>query len=108
MRWAAAAGTGFALPEGLFVGPYAGGGRASLGTFPRPTSRLLAHVADTGQVPVITDLDRADAAKDIAYWDARCFVLAEQPNAKALRDTMEQLFGPPQRVADVDLWRVGG
>lgn len=107
MRWAAAAGAGFALPEGLFIGPYGGDGQASLGAFPRPTSVLLAKVADTGQVPTITDADRDAAAEDARYWGARCFVLAAQRNDGELRRTVSDLLGrDPQRVADVDVWRI--
>ncbi|GIJ58810.1 hypothetical protein [Virgisporangium aurantiacum] len=108
MRWAAAADAGFALPEGSFIGPYGEGGRASLGAFPRPTSLLLAQVADTGQVPAITDAQRADARADARLWRARCFVLAPQRNDAPLRETVERLLGsPPQRVADVDVWKLG-
>jgi hypothetical protein len=109
MRWSTAAGAGFALPEGSFIGPYGGDGRASLGAFPRPTSQLLARVADTGVVPEVTDAERAAAAEDVSYWGARCFVLAPatEPREAALRETMERLFGQPQQVADVWVWRVG-
>jgi hypothetical protein len=107
MRWATAANTGFALPEGFFIGPYGDGGRAALGTFPRPTSQLLARVADTGEVPPIGDAEKAAVRDDVAYWGARCLVVAEQPNRAALLTTLTQLLGPGQHVADVDLWRVG-
>jgi hypothetical protein len=107
MRWAAAADTRFALPEGSFIGPYGDGGTASLGAFPRPTSLLLAQVADTGQVPVVTDAQRADAITDARFWRARCFVLGPQRNEAPLRATVDQLLGfPPQRVADVDVWKL--
>jgi hypothetical protein len=106
MRWAAATGAGFALPEGLFIGPYGGEGRASLGGYPRPTSLLLAQVADTGQVPTITDTERAAAIEDARFWGARCFVLAAQRNDAPLRETVTDLLQQqPQRVADVDIWR---
>ena len=107
MRWAAATGAGFALPEGLFIGPYGGDGRASLGAFPRPTSLLLAQVADTGQVPPITETERAAAREDARFWGARCFVLAAQRNDGPLRQTVTDLFGAqPQRIADVDVWKL--
>jgi hypothetical protein len=68
---------------------------------------LLAQVADTGQVPVITDAQRADARADARLWGARCFVLAPQRHDGPLRETTEQLLGfPPQRVADVDVWKL--
>jgi hypothetical protein len=64
-------------------------------------------VADTGQVPTVTDAQRADALADARFWGARCFVLAAQRNDAPLRDTVEQLLGfPPQRVADVDVWKL--
>ena len=108
MRWAAAADVGFALPEGSFIGPYGDGGRASLGAFPRPTSLLLAQVADTGQVPAITDAQRGPTrARTPGFWGARCFVLAPQRHDAPLRETVERLLGfPPQRVADVDVWKL--
>ena len=107
MRWAAAADAGFALPEGSFIGPYGEGGRASLGAFPRPTSLLLAQVADTGQVPAVTDAQRADALADARFWGARCFVLAPQRHDAPLRETVQRLLGsPPQRIADVDVWKL--
>jgi hypothetical protein len=107
MRWAAAADVRFALPEGSFIGPYGDGGRASLGAFPRPTSLLLAQVADTGQVPVITGEQREAALADAKFWGARCFVLAPQRHDAPLRDTVDQLLGfPSQRMADVDVWKL--
>lgn len=107
MRWAAAADARFALPEGSFIGPYGEDGRATLGAFPRPTSLLLAQVADTGQAPAVTDAQRRAAADDARYWRARCFVLAEQKNDAPLRETVTQLLGQkPQRVADVEVWKL--
>jgi hypothetical protein len=98
---------GFALPEGSFIGPYGDDGRASLGAFPRPTSLLLAQVADTGQVPAVTQANREDALADITFWHARCFVLAPQRHDAPLRETVAQLLGfPSQRVADVDVWKL--
>ncbi|GAA0933009.1 hypothetical protein GCM10009558_046160 [Virgisporangium aurantiacum] len=65
-------------------------------------------MADTGQVPAITDAQRADARADARLWRARCFVLAPQRNDAPLRETVERLLGsPPQRVADVDVWKLG-
>jgi hypothetical protein len=106
MRWATAAGTGFALPQGSFIGPYGPGGEASLGTFPRPTSQLLARVAETGEAPEVGAAERAAAVADSEYWNARCYVLADRPHRDALRTTMNALFGPGQSIADVDVWPV--
>jgi hypothetical protein len=106
MRWAAAAQARFALPEGFFIGPYASKGQASIGTYPRPTSRLLREVARSGRPARVTDDERAHARADVTYWRASCLVLAPRPNADALRATLDELFGPGEDVADVRIWRV--
>lgn len=107
MRWAAAANAEFGLPEGFFIGPYAAGGNASVGTSKRPTSRLLAGIAKTGKVPAITPEHRARAATDLAFWGAGCVVLRPgQRYGTQLRGVLEQLLGPGDRVADVWAWRV--
>jgi hypothetical protein len=107
MRWAATAGAEFALPEGFFIGPYGRDGSASMGTFPRPTSRLLAEVAATGQPRPIGAAERTQAQRDLAYWGAECVVLGpDQPYGEALRVVVEELLGPSERVADAWIWRV--
>lgn len=108
MRWAAAANAEFRLPEGFFIGPYGADGKASLGTYKQPTSALLDKVATTGQPPDVSEADRVQAARDVAYWGASCLVLADtQRNAPALRQTLEALFGPGEHVVDAWIWRVG-
>lgn len=108
MRWAAAANAEFRLPEGFFIAPYAAGGKASMGTYKQPTSALLTEVANTGQVPAVTEASRVQAARDVAFWGASCVVLADtQRNAPALRQTLDALFGPGEHVADAWFWRVG-
>ncbi|MBF9133744.1 hypothetical protein I0C86_33140 [Plantactinospora sp. S1510] len=106
MRWAAAANAEFRLPEGFFIAPYAAGGKASMGTYKQPTSALLSEVAESGAVPGITDANRQQATRDVAFWDASCLVLAQsEPNAAALRQTLEALYGPATTSADVWTWR---
>jgi hypothetical protein len=108
MRWAAAANAEFGLPEGFFIGPYAGAGKASIGTASRPTSALIAKVAQTGQVPPIGADQVAQAARDVDFWGASCVALATaEPNAGPLRATLEGLFGPARPIADAWVWRVG-
>jgi hypothetical protein len=108
MRWAAHTNAAFAVPEGFFIGPYGHGGRASMGTFKQPTSQLLADVAEKGELPVVTDEQRAQARQDIAFWGASCVVLADgAPNEPQLRVTLEGLLGPGTRVADAWTWKVG-
>lgn len=106
MRWAAQADDRFAIPQGFFIGPYGPGGLSSIGTYPRPTSQLLAEVARTGVVPPITSRIRRQASADLAYWRADCVALAPGANATALRQTLDLLLGPGQRVADTWTWPI--
>jgi hypothetical protein len=104
MRWAAAANVEFGMPEGWFIGPYAAGGRASIGAYPRPTSELMHRVAKTGVIPQLTDNERAMASQDLQYWKASCVVLARQPHEAELRSMMDYLLGPGEDIADVRVW----
>ncbi|MEU8131753.1 hypothetical protein AB0B68_31455 [Micromonospora sp. NPDC049049] len=107
MRWATAADAGFGLPEGFFIGPYGRGGSAAMGTFKQPTSALLADVARRGDQPAIGDEQRRQAVRDADFWGASCVALTDEtPHADALRATLEQLYGPPTRIADAWTWRV--
>ena len=108
MRWPAAANAAFAIPEGFFIGPYGPEGKSSIGIYPRPTSLLLANVAQTGEVPVISDEIREQARRDLDYWGASCVALAHGPNEEALRATVEQLFGRGQQVAGTWTWQPPG
>lgn len=106
MRWATAANAAFGVPEGFFIGPYGRGRRASVGTYARPTSSMLAKVAETGQAPAVDDGHRAQARTDLAFWNASCVVLGEHPNGVGLRTTLEALLGPGEYIADAWVWRV--
>jgi hypothetical protein len=112
-RWQTATDFGFAIPAGFFLGPGGPHGRSRIGPLPRPTYDLLTTVALTGAQPQVTDLDRLHARQDLAYWHAGLIVLSDpgagvrwRPNAVELRSSATALFGPPQRVDDVWLWRV--
>jgi hypothetical protein len=108
MRWAASVNAEFGLPEGFFIGPYGGGGNASMGTYKQPTSALLEEVSRTGQAPPIDGGHRQQARADLVFWNASCVVLADDaPNAEALRGTVESLLGPGARVADAWAWKIG-
>ena len=111
-RWQAATNFGFAIPAGFFLGP-GPDGRSQIGPIPRPTYALLTDVALKGTVPAITDLDRQLARDDLAYWHGSVIVLSDggqgnrwQQNRELLLSVATQLFGPPQRVEDVWIWRV--
>jgi hypothetical protein len=107
MRWGAAANAAFAIPEGMFIGPYGPDGNASMGRYQRPTSALLADVAETGTMPRIDAGRRQQAQADMAAWGASCVVLdPEAPHTDVLYDTLQELFGPGTRIADVWAWRL--
>ena len=106
MRWGTAADAAFGMPEGFFIGPYGQNGRASIGTYPRTTSRMLAAVAQTGEAANITERERDIAKADLAYWHADCIALAHVPNEHALRETLTALFGPGTAIMDTWTWKV--
>ena len=107
MRWATATGVAFAMPEGFFIGPYGPDGEATMGTWARPTSALLADVARRGVAPAVGDRQRRQAARDIEFWRASCVAVTDgTPHAEMLRRTLEQLLGRPgTRLADAWTWR---
>jgi hypothetical protein len=94
------------MPEGFFIGPYGRGGRATVGTWKVPTSALLAEVARTGRVPVITDQWRAQARTDLTRWNAACVVLTDTANYGSLRTTLDLLLGVGHPVSDAIVWPV--
>ncbi|WP_246001829.1 hypothetical protein [Allorhizocola rhizosphaerae] len=104
MRFAADQNAAFGMPEGFFIGPYGRGGRATIGTWKRPTSALLAEVAKTGELAEVTDQNRAQARLDLAKWGATCVVLTEHKHRAALQTTVEQLLGPGRVVSDAVIW----
>ncbi|MDG4788929.1 DUF2079 domain-containing protein [Micromonospora sp. WMMD1102] len=103
----------FGIPSGFFLGPGGPDGRGRIGPVPRATDALLLRVAETGERPVITDADRAAARADLRYWRVEAVVLADRVHGAkfpihtdALLDVTTALLGPPERVADVHLWRL--
>jgi hypothetical protein len=112
-RWQAATEFGFAIPSGFFLGPGGPHKRSRIGPIPRPTAYLLTQVAMKGRTFDITRDRRQRAREDLAFWHATAIVMSDggdgsrwTPNRALLLSTAIQLFGPPQRVADVWLWRV--
>ena len=112
-RWQAATNFGFAIPAGFFLGP-GPDGRSHIGPVHRPTYTILEVAALYGYAPVLGDADRAQARADLAYWHASVVVLSDggrgsrwTDNRDLLRRLVTELLGPPRRVDDVWLWRVG-
>ncbi|HZM78014.1 MAG TPA: hypothetical protein VFC19_20025 [Candidatus Limnocylindrales bacterium] len=106
MRFAADQNVAFGMPEGFFIGPYGRYGRATIGTWKRPTSALLAEVAKTGKEPLVDNNMRAQAKVDLTRWKAKCVVLTEHPHHDALLHTLEALLGPGKPVSDAVIWRL--
>jgi hypothetical protein len=112
-RWQTATNFAFAIPSGFFLGPGGPHGRSRIGPIPRPTAALLTAIAMKGKSVTITDADRHQARIDLAYWHAGVIVLSDGGDGsrwtqyhQKLLDAATSLFGPPQRVDDVWLWRV--
>lgn len=104
----------FAIPAGFFLGPGGPDGRGRIGPVPRTLDPLLLRVAQTGRLPTITDATRRAVRDDLRYWRVEVVVLADRVHGPkfpihedALLRAATDLLGPPQRVDDVWLWRVG-
>jgi hypothetical protein len=106
LRWQVDAGMRFALPQGYFVGP---AGEEQLGAYgapKRPSSVLLDGVAATGQVPAISDVDRAHLVADLRFWHADSVVLTDGPRRQELQAALSGLLGPGRPASDAWVWDV--
>jgi dolichyl-phosphate beta-glucosyltransferase len=109
LHWQTEAGLGFRLPGGYFNGPYGEERVGIYGAEPRFTSNLLRDVSASGVVPPVEDSWRDQARADLAHWRAGVLVLAPQPHAGALRETVRELVGSPGRWVDgVWVWDLHG
>ncbi|TVT58169.1 glycosyl transferase [Amycolatopsis rhizosphaerae] len=108
LTWQIKADLGFPIADGYFVGPNGPGDkRGRYGAPDRPTASLLNKVRETGDVPDVTDRQRADLLADLKYWHADVMVLAPVTNQQALQSTVELLLRTPATYVDgVWLWDV--
>ena len=107
LRWQVDAGLEYPIAEGYFLGPNGPERKGNYGAVRRPTSKLLRDVAETGEVPEITDGDRAVASEDMRFWRAGVVVLPAHPKQGELRETVNLLLGRQGRqVADVWIWEM--
>ncbi|WP_246140774.1 hypothetical protein [Micromonospora olivasterospora] len=105
--WSARTGLAFPAPGGYFIGPRsAGDATARWGAPDRPTSLLLRRVAETGEVPVVTDADRRQAVADLRHWRAAVLVQGGLHRGDAVRRTVDQLVGPGREVDGAWVWDV--
>ncbi|MGC4852399.1 DUF2079 domain-containing protein [Micromonospora sp. DT4] len=103
----------FAIPAGFFLGPGGPDGRGRIGPVPRTLSALMDQAGRTGLMPIITDGTRQEVRSDLRHWRIETLVLADavhgakfEVDEATVRRTATALFGEPQRVDDVWLWRV--
>jgi hypothetical protein len=108
LHWQVQADVGFPLADGYFVGPNGPDDkRGRYGAADRPTASLLDDVRDSGNVPTVSDAQRAKTLADLKYWHADVVVLPPGTNQQALQATVEMLLGTPARYVDgVWLWDV--
>ena len=111
MRWAVATRGDIVIPGGYFLGPNPeDGGKTTLfGTAYRWSTKMWINVLETGKVWHASPGDRDRLLTDLRFWKASVVVLVPSAaNVDALRASVEQFLGPPQRVDDVWLWDVRG
>jgi hypothetical protein len=109
MQWQTAAHQDFAVFGGYFLAPDPNDPtrRAMFGPRYSPTAILLDQVAQSGDVPPITDLERAQALEDLRFMKATTIVMvAHHPRAREVQATVDQLVGPGVLVDGVWVWRV--
>ncbi|QKW15693.1 DUF2079 domain-containing protein [Verrucosispora sp. NA02020] len=104
----------FAIPSGFFLGPGGPDGRGRIGPVPRPFGALLDQAARSGLPPIVTEGTREEVRVDLEHWRIETVVLPDEVHGakwpvdeEAVRRTLTLLFGEPERVEDVWLWRVG-
>ncbi|MBQ1028044.1 hypothetical protein [Micromonospora sp. C95] len=107
MLWSARTGLAFTAPGGFFIGPRSPDDPAARWGAPdRPTSLLLRRVADTGEVPPISDTDRRQAVADLRHWRAAVVVQAGLHHGDPVRRTVEALLGPAREIDGALVWDV--
>ncbi|MEV4464476.1 hypothetical protein AB0J51_12700 [Micromonospora echinofusca] len=107
MLWSARTGLAFPAPGGYFIGPRAADDpTARWGAPDRPTAELLRRVAETGEVPVITDEHRRQAVEDLRHWRAALVVQGGLHHGHPVRRTVDALLGPGREVAGAHVWDV--
>ncbi len=103
----------FAIPSGFFLGPGGPEGRGRIGPPPRPLSALMDQAARYGAVPIVTEGTRKDVQADLRHWRIETVVLPDRVHGAkwdvdedAVRRAATALFGEPERVEDVWVWRI--
>lgn len=105
LRWNATTINAFQMPMGYFIGPMQDG-MGGYGAPATPFTDYMVMVSATGSTPPsMTDQVRTSAMADVRRWRAAvAFVDVDHGRSETIKASMEQLFGPAQRVDDVYLW----
>ncbi|NJP31609.1 hypothetical protein HCJ94_06300 [Micromonospora sp. HSS6-12] len=107
MLWSARTGLAFDAPGGFFIGPTAADDpTARWGAPDRPTSVLLRRVAETGEVPTVTDVERRQAVEDLRHWRAAVVVQGGLHLGYPVKQTLDALLGPGREVDGAWVWDV--
>jgi hypothetical protein len=108
MRWVTLSHLDFRVPRGYFMGPAdpPGNDTGSWRAAPRYTSELLGRVGKHGQVPYLSEADRAQVLADLVYWRAAVVVLVpDSRNGAALQAVLTHALGrSPQLIAGAQVW----
>jgi hypothetical protein len=106
-------GKQFRIPDGYFLGPGGPEGTGQIGATPHQTDWLFLRAAMYGYTQPIGDFDRDQARQDLAYWKVEAVFLPPQvtgsqgPVFRAALEVMAtDLFGEPEHVGGVLLWRI--
>jgi hypothetical protein len=101
------------MPDGYFLGPGGPNGTGTLGAPFHRTDWLFYRAGKYGEIPSISNDDRAAARADLRYWNIQALFLADGitgDNGPDFRAAVEiaarDLFGDPIRVQDVWVWRI--
>jgi hypothetical protein len=113
VRWQAATGFAFRMAGGQFTAQHAADKHSPLphggvGAPPLPSELLLREVRDSGKVPQISDRDKEQFQRDLAYWEGDAVVVADREgNRDQLVETLEKLLGfEGDEVMDATVWDV--
>jgi hypothetical protein len=108
LYWGASSLTGFAVPQGYFLGPTSPtDDTARWFVVPQHTALLLTAVAAGDRPPTVTVGEREQAVADVRYWKADAVVLPQGiRRATELRTVLDAFYGPAKPVGDVWVWDV--
>ncbi|NJC69112.1 hypothetical protein HC031_05150 [Planosporangium thailandense] len=109
MQWQTEQGFRFKILGGYFLGPdpTRDDRRGGYGAGPYLVRTVLAEGRQGGRR--LSGQERQHCLQQLRSWHATVLLLPENaPNAAAVREGAEQIFGPGRHVEDVWVWRVPG